>query len=205
MKQAFLLSFILLSLAAFTQDKLFKSLLLAGGGYGKHGTGDLPGIVFYTEFDKAIGKRTEWAVNATTTIHGDEFGITIIEADGTRKDRSFRYTTAGLQLGPKFGYSFVQSRRHQFKIQGGGFVRYQNSSYPDIYSYHLETGNGVPQPQFEFWHSEKQNLFTAGYSLDLSYAFITPGKLMLGVKGGIQNDSNGDMIYHYGLFVGRRL
>jgi hypothetical protein len=201
MKQILLLSFLFISLHSFSQKSQY---LQVGGGHSKHGTGDLRGIAFYTEYGKAWGKRTDWAINVMTTIHGGAFKVIITDQDGTRSDHSFRYNTSGLQVGPKLGYSIIHTKRHQFKVQGGGFFRYQNSTLPDMYSFHLEMGSGIPQPQFEFRHLEKQDLFTVGYSLDLSYQFITAKNLMIGVKGGAQNDSNGDMIVHYGVMVGKR-
>lgn len=205
MKQTFLFTLLLLAFSTFAQkNKLFNAQVQLGGGYSKHGSGDMKGIAFFTEYSKPIGKRTEWTINIMTTINGDRFKVIVNNPDGTQNDQSFRYNSSGLQAGPKFGYSLLQARHHQIKIQAGTFARYQNSTSPDMYSFYINQSSGMPQPSFEFFHNEKQNTISAGYSVDLSYNFITSKKLMIGFKAGFQNDTQGDAIPQLCVAVGRR-
>ena len=204
MRQTFLLILLFLNFFVFGQTKLYKAQVMVGGGYSIHGTGDMKGLAFFTEYSKPIGKRTEWSINVMTTIHGDAFKVIVNNPDGSTDDNSFRYSNAGLQAGLKFGYNFVQSAHHQFKIQPGGFVRYQNSTFSDIYSFFINQSNGFPEPGFMFYNSSKQNTVTVGYGIDLSYNFIMSDKIMIGLKAGFQNDTNGDAVTQICLSVGRR-
>ena len=178
-----------------------KHSLTFGLGYSSHGTGDMKGISFFSEYCKLLGKRTDWSLNATSTIHGGAAKVILIHPDGTSSDASFRYNHGGLQIGPKAGYRILQAGHHQVKIQAGAFARYQNSSLPDVYSYHIDQNSETVN--FDFLHEEKQNTFSCGYSVDLSYNFITSKKLILGFKAGFQNDTRGDVITHLTLLAGR--
>jgi len=205
MKPTFTLFFLFLSFFAFSQNNPPKGRFQLGLGYSTHGSGDMDGVSFFTEYGKYTGKRFEYGLNIKSTIHWDEFNVLVSRPDGTVRDASFRYSSAGLQVGPFIGYHLLQAKHHQLMIQGGAFARFQNSTYPSSYSFYIDFTTNPPRPVFEFWHEEKQNIFTAGYSVDLSYDFITNKKLMLGVKAGFQNDTNGDVITQVCLVVGRKI
>jgi hypothetical protein len=160
---------------------------------------------FFTEYGKYTGKRFEYGLNVKTTIVGDEFNVLMSQPDGTVRDASFRYSSAGLQAGPFIGYHLLQAKHHQFMIQLGAFGRFQNSTYPSRYSFYFDYTPTPLRPVFEFWHDDNQNTFTAGYSVDLSYDFITNKKLMLGVKAGVQNDINGNVITQICFTIGKKI
>jgi hypothetical protein len=202
-----ILTFLLLlaGTAVLAQYKSSNRYLQLGLGYSTHGTGDMKGVSFFCEYGKSLGKRTELGANIKSTIHGDAFQVTINWPDGSKDDASLRYSNAGLQAGPVFGYRLLQSSHYQFKIQAGAFARYQNSTFPSQYSFFIDQSAGIPRPTFEFSHDDKQNTFAAGYSVDLSYNFITTRKMMLGLKAGFQNDTNGDVITQVCLTVGKRM
>jgi hypothetical protein len=204
MRHLLLFSLLFLSISSFAQTKLYNAQVQVGGGYSTHGTGDMRGIAFFTEYSKPVTKRIDWAVNVMTTIHGDAFTVIVNYPGGLKEDRSFRYNTAGLQAGPKLSYNIVQAQHHQLKIQPGGYVRYQNSSYPNMYAFSMNTNGGTSEPSFSFRHQEKQNIVSVGYSLDLCYNFITGKKIMIGLKAGFQNDTNGDAITQIAVSVGKR-
>ena len=47
-------------------------------------------------------------------------------------------------------------------------------------------------------------LETLGYVAELSYTFVTGKNLLLGIKAGFQNDTNGDVITYYGIIIGKK-
>jgi len=169
-----------------------------------HGTGDLSGILFSVEYGHYFKKRLEFSGNITTTIHWGSYGLFVTNQFGTF-DESFRYGTAGIQAGSKLGYAILNFPHHLLKFQGGSFIRFQSSSFPDMYGVTFPSPNSYPEPFFTFRNEEKQNIFTIGYLADLSYTFMTKKNLLLGAKIGFQNDTNGDVITHYGVFVGRKI
>jgi len=202
-----LLTLFLLSITAhvFSQSNPPKGRLQLGVGYSTHGTGDMDGISFFTEYGKYTGKRLEYGLNIKSTIHWDEYNVLMSRPDGTVRDASFRYSSAGLQTGPFIGYHLLQAKHHQFMIQLGAFGRFQHATYPSMYNFYFDYTTNPPRPVFEFWNDEKQNTFTGGYSVDFSYDFITSKKLMLGVKVGMQNDTNGDVITQVCFTIGKKI
>lgn len=192
--------FILFSVAALAQKNNINFYVARSF----HGTGDLDGLLVTTEFGHFFTNRLEISGNLTSTIHWGSFGLFINGPNGNF-DGSFRYVTAGLQAGPKVGFAILNSPRHVIKLQGGSFIRYQSSSLPDQYAVTFPPAINYPEPVFTFSHHEKQNMITVGYLGELSYAFVKDKNLLLGAKAGFQNDTNGDVISHYGLFIGKKL
>jgi hypothetical protein len=167
-----------------------------------HGTGDLPGVYFAAEYAHFLKDRVEISGNITSTIHWGSFGLLVSGPSGSF-DGSFRYVTAGLQAGGKLGLAILNFSRHLVKVQGGSFIRYQSSSLPDVYGVTFPPAINYPEPVFTFRNEEKQNILTLGYVAELSYTYITAKKLMLGIKAGFQNDTNGDVITYYGIIIGK--
>jgi hypothetical protein len=91
------------------------------------------------------------------------------------------------------------------KVQGGSFIRFQSSSASGGYGVTYPPAINYPEPVFTFRQIEKQNMFTVGYVAELSYLYITEKNLLLGAKAGFQNDTNGDVISYYGVFIGKKL
>jgi len=142
--------------------------------------------------------------NITSTIHWGSYGLFVTNQFGTF-DESFRYGTSGIQAGSKLGYTILNFPHHLLKIQGGSFIRFQSSSASGGYGVTYPPAINYPEPVFTFRQVEKQNMFTIGYLAELSYTFITNKNLLLGAKIGFQNDTNGDVITHYGVVVGRKI
>ncbi len=173
-------------------------------GRSFHGTGDLSGICFTAEYGHFVDRKLEISGNITSTMHWGSFGL-FLNSPSQSYDASLRYGTAGLQAGGKLGFAFLNQPNHILKAQGGSFVRYQSSSLPGQYGVTFPPAINYPEPVFTFRHEERQNIFTVGYTVGLSYAFVTTRQWMLGAKAGFQNDTNGDVITYYGIVFGKRL
>ena len=195
--------FIILSADGFAQKNLKDNINLYFGR-SSHGTGDLSGIHFTAEYGHFFSRKLEISGNITSTMHWGSFGL-FLNYPSESFDASFRYVTAGLQAGSKLGFAFLNLPHHMLKIQGGSFVRYQSSSLPDQYGVTFPPAINYPEPVFTFRHNEKQNIFTLGYLAELSYAYVTAKRLMVGAKAGFQNDTNGDVISYYGIMIGKKL
>ena len=173
-------------------------------GRSKHGTGDLSGICFTAEYGHFINRKLEISGNISSTVHWGSFGL-FLNYPTESFDASFRYATAGLQAGSKLGFAFLNQPNHILKVQGGAFIRYQSSSLPNQYGVTFPPSINYPEPVFTFRHEERQNIFTVGYGVDVSYAYVTARQWILGAKAGFQNDTNGDVITCYGIVLGKRL
>jgi putative salt-induced outer membrane protein YdiY len=113
------------------------------------------------------------------------------------------YTTAGIQLNSMVNFSLISLPRHKFRIGGGTVLRYQSSSLPDVYGIYFNNDPDDPTYRFNFYN--QQNIFTIGYSFDISYIAKVSNKFQLGIKAQFQNDTNGDAITQLSLIVGRYL
>ena len=195
--------FVFLSADLFAQKNLQNSahIYLARSF---HGTGDLSGICFTAEYGHFFNRKLELSGNITSTIHWSSVALFLTDASATY-DASFRYGTAGLQGGAKLGFAILNLAHHILKIQGGSFVRFQSSSYPDVYAMTFPPSINYPEPVFTFRHNEKQNIFTVGYVAELSYAYVLGKGFLLGAKAGFQNDTNADVISYYGIMIGKKL
>ena len=198
-----LVVFIIISADGFAQ-KNFKDNINLYVGRSFHGTGDLSGIYFTAEYGHFINRKLEISGNITTTIHSGSFGL-FLNSPSESFDASFRYVTAGLQAGSKLGFAFLNHPKHILKVQGGAFARYQSSSLPNQYGVTFPPSVNYPEPVFTFRHREKQNIYTLGYVVDVSYTYITAMQWMVGAKAGFQNDTNGDVITYYGIVLGKIL
>lgn len=172
-------------------------------GRSFHGSGDLRGVFFSAEYGHYFKKRLEVSGTISSGIYPGAYTLLISGPSGNY-DASFRYVTAGMQTGGKIGFALIRSASHEFKIQGGAFVRYQASS-SEGYGVAFPPSINYPEPVFTFRNSEKQKIFTIGYSADIGYSFTTQKNLLLGIKAGFQNDSNADVLTHLLLTIGKRL
>ncbi len=115
------------------------------GGYSKHGSGDMNGIVFGTEYLNYLTKRFSMNYNIRATINDAKDAIIMTNTiTGSSTDAS-RFTTANVQVGVNGGWSFIRNRKHDFKISLGAFGRYQSASNgSDGYSINTPQITGQP-------------------------------------------------------------
>ena len=177
------------------------------GGYSRHGSGDMKGIVFGTEYINYLTKRFSLNYNIRATINSskDEYIVTN-NTTGTTTDASIRYTTAGVQLGVNAGLSVIKSTRHDLKISLGAFGRYQSASNgSDGYAAYYPPVTGVPTVLIGYDNRTPQETVAVGGILQFQYDFTFGNKVYIGVILGFQTDTNGDAIPQVALTVGRRL
>lgn len=177
------------------------------GGRSLHGSGDMMGIVFGTEYINFISKRfsLNYSLRATINSSKDEYILTDPVA-GTTTDNSVRFTTAGVQLGVSAGFSLLKNTRHDFKISFGPFGRYQSASNgSDGYSTYYPTRTGIQGILFEYQNKTPQETFAVGGLLQFQYDFTIGNKVYIGIVPGFQTDTNGDAIPQVALTIGRRL
>jgi hypothetical protein len=175
-------------------------------GYSEHGSGDMKGIVFGASYTYYLSKKFSLNYELRGTIHSDKDEFTYVhQPSGTTTDASVRFTTAGIQLGVNAQLSIVRSLQHEVIISLGAFGRYQSASNgSDGYSTFPETVTGLPVLLIGYDIRTPQNTFSPGGLLQLQYNFTFRNNLFVGVAGGLQTDTNGDLILQTGLSIGRR-
>ena len=173
-------------------------------GRSIHFSGDIPGIVFSTEFSKKIKKKISYSIALVGTIHDSEDPLFFSGPSGQQIDGSIRYVTAGVQTSAHLGYHFISTTKSDFQLRLGPLLRYQSSSLPDVVTIVYEPITGQPIPLIYFEQFEPQRQLTVGGSLQLRYDFTFNGKISLGLCGGFQIDSDGDNIAQASLSIGRR-
>ena len=181
------------------------SIQLAAG-YSMHGSGDLKGIFFGTEYINFISRKFSLNYNFRASInHGKDELIVNNAVTGTSTDASIRYTTAGVQLGVNAGFSLVSSPAHEFIISIGGFGRYQSASNgSDGYSMYSPQVTGQPTVLIGYDNRTPQQTFALGGILQFQYNVTLTDKIYIGVNAGFQTDTNGDAIPQAGITIGRR-
>lgn len=206
MKYIFTLCLFATSTITFCQKNLLANQQISVAiGTSKHGTGDMPGLVFNTSYSKKFKKNLSWIVGIGGSIHDGQQPL-YYTFNGNEVDGSIRYTTAGLQLNAYLEYDLLKAGNHQFQLRLGPLLRYQSSSYYDALGiYYPASGSGFPFPLVEFNNSTPQRTFAAGGSAQAGYNYtISKMNLSPGISAGIQTDSNGDTITQLSLSLGKR-
>lgn len=168
-----------------------------------HGSGDMRGAGFAVEYGKFIKPKVEWTGSLGANIHHSSYGLTVDYGNGPI-DASYRTVTAGIQLGSQLWFAPLHTVANEFKIGAGPFLRYQSSGAADSYGVTFPVATGYPEPVFTFRNNEPQNRLTAGYQVSLSYAYTFAKRFFIGAKASFQNDTNADVLTHYGLRIGKR-
>ncbi len=191
---------------AHSQNTLPGKSLYVSAGYGKHGSGDLNGIVFGASLAKYHTKRFSLTYNLVGTIHyGKDEYIVNNTTTGERIDASVRYTTAGVQAGVSAGWSIVRTRRFEFLTAIGAFGRFQSASNgSDGYELYLPPRTGQPTILIGYDNSTPQNTFAAGGIFLLQVNYSIGDKVMIGLQPAFQTDTNGDLIPHISFIIGCR-
>jgi hypothetical protein len=191
------------SLYLFSQKPLPVHAIQILGGYSKHGSGDLNGIVFGAGYRKYIFRQFSLNFELRSTINDGKETI-LVTNNYYSRDASIRYLSAGVQLGINGGFSIIRNSKHEFLISLGGFGRYQSET-PDGYELYYPNRTGQPTVLVEFENVNPQETFSVGVLFQLQYNFTIKNKFLIGFGPGIQTDTNGDIIPQVSLSLGRRL
>ncbi|MDF2192122.1 hypothetical protein [Paraflavitalea sp. CAU 1676] len=187
---------------AAPDDEAIQLLL----GYSKHGGGDYDGIVFAGSYAKYLSQQFSLTVDLRGTMNWRQDQI--IEKDqltGQVTDRSIRLLTAGVQLGILGGFSPVHSAHHEVMINLGPFGRFQScASGSDGYSTYPPRVSNLPFTVVEFWNTTPQHTITLGALLQVQYRWTLGPRITLGIAGGFQTDTEGDVIQEAAITIGKR-
>lgn len=203
MKYKLTFCLLLISAFSFAQNKNNKSIQLILGR-ATHGSGDIRGLIFTTEYAKYFKKRLSWIVGIGGTIHDGSLPVFFTVPNGNTVDGSVRYTTAGVQVNGQIGYSFLKTISHEMQLRLGALVRYQSSSYFDQVSILFPIITGLPYPVVVFNNTTPQRTYSIGGNLEIHYNYTITKKIMIGIIAGLQTDTNGDTISQLSLSIGRR-
>lgn len=174
-------------------------------GRGRHGTGDVQGLLLGVEYERYFQKRLSWLTELGMTIHDGSDLLLVTEANGEVHDLSYRSTTAGAQLVGKIGYHFLQTKNWDMGIRIGGLLRYQSSSVPNNRTTIFPIVTGLPLPVYITEHTSPQRTYSVGGMSQLFANYTIKQKIILGLTTGLQLDTNGDTIFPQLSFtIGRR-
>ena len=189
------------------QQSLPRHALQFMGGYSNHGSGDMKGVVFGTDYIKYIKPKLSLVYNLRGSINSSKHTIIVNNIDwGTSHDASIRFTTAGVQLGINGRLSAVRNNRHELAVSLGAFGRYQSASNgSDGYALYNPLTTGVPTMLVGYQNSTPQEAAALGGLLQLEYNYTIKNKVYLGFLPAFQTDTNGDVLPQLSLTVGRRL
>ncbi len=198
--------FVFLGFTIFSQErsKFPKRLLQLQFGYSRLSTGDMNGVYSLLEYGKYFRKKIKWAVSFGCTIHDGKLELDYTDPGGRNYDGSIRYTTAGLQTTGSIGYSIFYNYQHEIEVRIGVLLRYQSSSYFDEVIILYPPATNLPFPVSVFNNLSPQRSINVGSSVQLSYKYSIASNITLGLAGGFQADTNGDIVSQISLALGRR-
>jgi hypothetical protein len=170
----------------------------------KHGTGDINGISFNSEYSKKINKRFSLIATFGGTLHDGSRVLIYQSSSGQTIDGSIRYTTGGIQTSFGLGYDFIQTSHHVFQVRLSPLLRYQSTSYYDVVTilYPIITGLSIPVLYFE--NLTPARTFAIGAIGHIGYNFIPKNRNVFRFFGEFQLDSNGDVLKGFGIALGRK-
>lgn len=204
-KPCLILLFLMTSYSAMAQQNTRNPQIQVAIGRSTHSTGDMKGIIFNTEYQEYFNKRFSWSVSIGGTIHDGTYPLFYIDPSNKKIDGSVRYTTGGFQTMSHIGYSFIQTKKHEFQIKLGALVRYQSSSNFDQLGITYPTATNYPIPLVDFVNRTPQRTVALGGGSQLSYNYFIKNKIIIGFLAGFQVDTNGDNITNLSLTIGKRL
>ena len=174
-------------------------------GYSIHGSGDMKGIVFGSEYWKELSNKFSLGFMLRGTINSQKHEIIYNNTtSGTVTDASIRFTTAGIQLGATGAYHFINTTKSKFGLHLGVFGRYQSASNgSDGYSIIYPPVTNYPGVLIEYNNKTPQHTVSLGGLFQLQYLYQINTRIYTGIVAGFQTDTNGDAIPQVGLVFGR--
>jgi hypothetical protein len=205
LKAVCVFSLSVITITGSAQSNLRDHALQVTGGYSRHGSGDMKGIVFGTEYIKYYSRHFSLDYNFRAGINNAIDKIYLYDGTGSRTDKSIRFTTAGVQLGVNSQYSIIRRKSHEIIASLGAFGRYQSASNgSDGYSLYYPNQTGIPTVLVEYNNRTPQKTYSAGGLFQLQYNFTTRKSFIIGLTPGFQTDTNGDAIVQLALVLGKR-
>lgn len=174
-------------------------------GLNKHGTGDMSGYSYGTNYEIFLGNK--WFVNIgfEGTLNDDK-GLAFIwkdPADGYSYNSTLHYVTGGFQLLIGGGFNFINNRNHRFGINPNIFGRFQVTSLNDVESILYPPLTGFPVPIKFIYNTTPSRTFAFGGALKLFYDYKFNNNYTIGLMGGFQIDTNGDTIRYAAIRLGK--
>ncbi|MDR6193306.1 hypothetical protein [Siphonobacter sp. SORGH_AS_0500] len=169
--------------------------------YSKHGSGDLPGVFINTEYSEFFKKKWSYSLGIGYSLHDGNYPLFYSDDRGNNYDGSYRYTTGGIQVAGKIGYSFVRTERSNLMAKLGVLGRYESSSFYDQIVVFFPAATQLPFPVMVLYNMHPQRTISLGGILSVNYSYSITSKVAVGINGAIQTDTNGDTIRQYGLSI----
>jgi hypothetical protein len=186
------------------QTPVAKSTVQISIGPAKHGSGDLNGFIFNTGYTRFFSKRLSWSADIGGSIHDGSRLLIYTDPNGNAADGSIRHTTAGFQVTGGLGYSVANSGHHELQLRLHSLLRYQSSSTADIYTILYPAATSLPVPVLYFQHLEPARTYAAGGHAQVAYHYTTNNRLLFGISGAFQMDTNGDVLPQLLFRLGKR-
>lgn len=190
-------------LFAQTSPQYNKSVFFSAGA-SRAGSGDAGGFYIKLGAQKKV-KRWNFSISQSTTIHDGSHPIFFEIAPGIMNDGSIKYSVTGVEVTPVVGYSIVASPVHDLQLGLGAVLRYQSNGDNDSYVLFYPAATGFPVPVLYFTNNTPIRTIAIGPVAQISYDFALESRLILGLQGSFQLDSNGDNLANYGMRIGYRL
>jgi hypothetical protein len=201
----FMTTLTVITFITITASSQNKNSLYVSAGRSFNGTGDLKGIALDVFHEHQLNKRLSIVNGIGNTIHwGTHTGFNFLSPGSSPREKLFRYTTAGLQFNSQISFTLLNFSDNKIKVAAGPMVRFQSSSLPAMFQY-VQDQRFYFEPFYVFNNTEKQNTFSPGYNVSLSYINSISYKYKVGFKAAFQNDTQADVITQLSIILGANL
>ncbi|TXD53501.1 MULTISPECIES: hypothetical protein [unclassified Polaribacter] len=164
----------------------------------RHGTGDLNGISFSSNYIKPIKKNLSYLITIGGSTHQGKNEL-IYNLNGKDIDGSILYTTSGIQLGFGLDYNLIKIKKHKFNVRLIPFIRYQSTSIPDVSTILYPPITELPLPVIYFEQFRPSETIAAGLESNLIYNLTLFNTVSLNLIASFQFDTNGDTLRGLGI------
>jgi hypothetical protein len=162
-----------------------------GAGPSFNGSGDAVGLMVTNEVQVPVARRFFISPGFQYTRHSGAIDLGMSE---------YRYITAGVSLHANINYALLETAKHRIALGVGPYVRHQTDTYTGLSA---TTIGGQPYLQLDY--RDKMNTVSVGYHIAISYYTVLSRRLVGGIRVGLQNDTNGDIITSSNLMIGVKL
>lgn len=175
-------------------------------GYTHHGSGDVTGFKFGTNYSRSFHKNFDLNIGFYGTINDSEEPVPLIfeTTDGQLVNSTQHYVIGGMQLNLGIGFNLINTSKHKFGIKPDAILRYQATSIFDQQITDYPGLTGFPLPIRYLIREEPGRTLSLGGSVALLYQYKFNLKYFVGLNPGMQFDTNGDTIIFSTISIGRK-
>ncbi|MFT3903489.1 MAG: hypothetical protein QM727_09960 [Niabella sp.] len=156
------------------------------------------------QYSKGFAKKLDWFAELGFTMNAERIRDKYTNPDNVALVHENRFVAAAMQVGGGLAYKPL-CKKSEISIQLGPVVRYQASSaYGVIVTYYPEYTKLSSAVSNIGYANKDLKTVAVGGKLRVAYTYTFTKGFLVGANGYLQNDSEKDKFYGFGLTLGKR-